>query len=570
MKKLLFTVFVFLLIATGNTTYAQYHITSHSCGIVLDSMFCIPDGFTTHISGYTSGLTLKTYFGDGTSGTQTVTAGASGTGIASFSHGYTFAGTYTVKEVLFLGSTAIDSVSYSQNISGCRMLIFKTFLDSNGNCLFDNATEHPNRMPLKIAIDSNGYPFDTFITISGVYYSSNGHAGTVYKFTIITPGITMPCASGGVIYDTLSHYLTANTTKFVAVQCSSTGYDAAVYASNLTGRHSFWSKILASSTLCSPTGTATVTMHLNPKYNYVAANPTPTSVTGHTLVWNLNSLSINNPAYISVHGEVPGSWLTIGDTVLTSYSITPTAGDLDTTNNEVVIIDTVTGSFDPNDKDVMPKGLLPHGAGTKLTYAIRFENTGNDTAFNIHILDTLSNYLDARSLEVLGSSAAMNLSVLNLSGQNVVKFDFPGINLLDSSHHGLCDGMVMFTIKTRDGLPSGTQINNRAGIYFDYNDVVLTNTTTNTVASGVAVMEMSNALAELSIYPNPADDQLYIHSNEKTYRSFTICNSMGATLISDVVNGQDTKINIKALPAGVYYIRLTGDSNVVVKQFVKM
>ncbi|MBP6811684.1 MAG: hypothetical protein KA138_09190, partial [Saprospiraceae bacterium] len=56
-----------------------------------------------------------------------------------------------------------------------------------------------------------------------------------------------------------------------------------------------------------------------------------------------------------------------------------------------------TGSYDPNDKQGFPKGygsahyIRP---GTPLEYLIRFQNTGNDTAFTVRIVDTLSAWLD--------------------------------------------------------------------------------------------------------------------------------------------------------------------------------
>lgn len=131
--------------------------------------------------------------------------------------------------------------------------------------------------------------------------------------------------------------------------------------------------------------------------------------------------------------------------------------------------------------DVKPGGnILP---GTNLQYTISFENTGNDTAFNIYIMDTLSDDVNPQSLRVVGASAKMNISKYydNTIHHNIVRFDFPDINLLDSSHHDQCNGFVVFNIKAKSGLADGTNIPNYGGIFFDFNPVVMTDTVVNTV-----------------------------------------------------------------------------------------
>ena len=67
----------------------------------------------------------------------------------------------------------------------------------------------------------------------------------------------------------------------------------------------------------------------------------------------------------------------------------------------------IIGSFDPNDKQVIPQGLDSVGLtppGSRLQYLIRFQNTGNDTAFTVIIVDTLSSELDMSTFQVGNSS----------------------------------------------------------------------------------------------------------------------------------------------------------------------
>jgi hypothetical protein len=203
---------------------------------------------------------------------------------------------------------------------------------------------------------------------------------------------------------------------------------------------------------------------------------------------------------------------------------------------------------------------------------VAFENTGNDTAHNIYVMDTLSDHLDMNTLEVVAASAAMDIYSYNDGVNNIVKFDFPAIMLPDSSHPDFCHGLFFFKIKTKTGLADGTHIPNRVGIYFDYNDVVMTNTVTNikgcppVVVNGVAVI---SGYAKSVLYPNPGSNEVIIKTERGAYSSYTLCNSVGQEIMHGVINGTATQMNVKALPPGVYYVTLRGEQGREVLRFVK-
>src|SRR5205814_3315952 len=71
-----------------------------------------------------------------------------------------------------------------------------------------------------------------------------------------------------------------------------------------------------------------------------------------------------------------------------------------------------------------------------LEYTIQFENTGNAPAENIAVLDTLPANLDLKTLDIVASSAAMNLAIIKSGGYNIAKFDFPGIHLRSEERRG--------------------------------------------------------------------------------------------------------------------------------------
>ena len=155
-------------------------------------------------------------------------------------------------------------------------------------------------------------------------------------------------------------------------------------------------------------------------------------------------------------------------------SIMPTAGDYNLSNNSLTYCFPVVNALDPNAKEVYPMGNVD--SGQWLTYTIRFQNTGNAPAQNIYIIDTLSPYIDASTFQLLAYSA---LNLTQIFG-NVVRFNFPNINLPDSaSNEPASHGYVQFKVKLKAGAPSGVQVNNTAYIYFDLNPAVVTNTVSN-------------------------------------------------------------------------------------------
>jgi uncharacterized repeat protein (TIGR01451 family) len=232
----------------------------------------------------------------------------------------------------------------------------------------------------------------------------------------------------------------------------------------------------------------------------------------------------------------------------------------------------VKAGVDPNEMWVSPQGYI--SSGTQLLYTVNFENTGNDTAFNIYVMDTLSDFVDPKSLRIVFASNVMNVTkIYDNIEHNIIRFDFPNINLLDSSHHNQCNSMFSFTLNTLNGLPDGSVILNEAGIYFDINPVVMTNVVEDIIGSPESVPVIgggnNNSKDKVIIFPNPASDELTLKTTPNAYTSFTIINTLGQLVMEQEITGTQTVINVKSLPSGVYYISLRGDNVNSVEKFVK-
>ncbi len=144
----------------------------------------------------------------------------------------------------------------------------------------------------------------------------------------------------------------------------------------------------------------------------------------------------------------------------------------------------IVSSYDPNDKQVIPSGIgedhLIHLEDSLLSYKIRFQNTGNDTALFVSILDTLDiTHLDISSLTMTGSSHDYYVSVVD---SNVLRWTFENIMLVDSStNEAASHGFVQYKIRQNEENQIGDIIKNKAYIYFDYNEPIITNETALTI-----------------------------------------------------------------------------------------
>ncbi len=471
---------------TSSTCHSHFLPIVPAGSIIADSFYvsltrnCSGPLFRVVTNIPTASLNLRTYYGDGTSDYRSV-GGSYMFYADTFSHVYTTSGTYAVKHVLYLGSSAVDSVSYSYNYLQCHDIGLSMYYDANSNCIND-AGDMANIVPLQIAIDSNGVRIDTIPATSSAYYHAYGSTGDIYAFQLLPTTVLISCPSSGVLYDTLSSGY-GHDTLMAGLACSATtGYDMLVTATSpaRTNAQDFF--ISARNHYCT-SDSAVVTVHFSPRYYFSSAYPTPNYISGNTVKWYISHLSDISGSHPDFHLRVnapSGAFLTVGDTVHSDISITPIgSGDVDTSNNYVIEIDTVRASYDPNHVAVSPSGNILNG--TQLRYTVEFENDGNDTAHNIYVMDTLSDNLDVSTLHIVSATATMTTTVLYSGGHSILKFDFHGINLLDSSHHGLCTGMFVYDIKARTGLADGTLIYGHAGIYFDINPVVLTDSSRNRI-----------------------------------------------------------------------------------------
>jgi len=289
---------------------------------------------------------------------------------------------------------------------------------------------------------------------------------------------------------------------------------------------------------------------------FIQSVPPPSSIVGDTLGWSFSNLAFASHEDIQLTFKVD-SITPIGTYIVNNISASGIMPEFNSTDNVITDSSIVTGSFDPNDKSVLPAGLGPQGfvtaSDTAFNYTIRFENTGSDTAFMVTILDVLDADLDIATISPGLSSHNYTWDIFN---GNTLRIRFVNIYLPDTSHPNENKGFVCFSIRQKQGLQPGTLINNTAEIYFDFNVPVITNTVTNTIFNPLSVTE--NSGYDFRIYPNPANDKITLNCN-KQISKLVIYNIYGQAvkiISTDFHSNENTsyEINIADLSSGVYFV----------------
>ncbi len=293
---------------------------------------------------------------------------------------------------------------------------------------------------------------------------------------------------------------------------------------------------------------------------------------GNTATWHIDSLAPFQSITIS--------FITANPTV--SFIINNPTGTIDyalsVTNPSVLYSSNhsfnLLCSYDPNFKEVNPPGVGFQNhtlQNTPFEYTLHFQNMGNDTAFHVLVTDTLSSILNPETFEYIAASHTVNITRIG----NILKFDFPEINLLPKSmNEPLSQGFVKFRIKTFENLPDYTVLTNTANIYFDFNPPVITNTSLNTLVYelDVNVDELSNLNNQVLIYPNPAKNILTIDTQNISIENCIILNTLGQTVYNsanEINANHKIQLNISNLRAGVYFVKVRSSNGFYNAKFIK-
>ena len=199
-----------------------------------------------------------------------------------------------------------------------------------------------------------------------------------------------------------------------------------------------------------------------------------------------------------------------------------------------------------------------------LSYIIHFQNKGNDTAFKVIVMDTLSNNVDINSLKIINASHNYTLEIIQ---NKILKFTFNNIRLSYDTLNISSTGYVSYKIKPKTNLSSGNTIDNTAYIYFDYNEPIQTNTVQTQILLLSAIKTSKNSDGKLTIYPNPNNGIFTIGFENKQNETLQLkLVDITGTIIYQEYKQHNGKsefvINQTSLAKGIYWIQLTNGNEI--------
>ncbi len=434
----------------------------------------------------------------------------------------------------------------------CGTVNGTAYMDDNQNCVLTN---NETRVPQAVMqIEPGGY-FD--MTNAAGYYHANIPYGS-YTIEQAPSTVAEHCASAPIAFDLSAggNLVTHNFPDTALLP-----RDVWIDLASSPARPGFQTSLhlgVQNATL-GGTGNITITLTFDPVLTYLSATPAAT-VMGNTITWNTAQLNSFAHRSVSASFQVPADVGLIGTDLLNSATVSIVQPEVELTNNSTTNTRTVTGSYDPNAKEVITSSGVSNefyviDEDEWLDYTIQFQNTGNDTAFFVVITDTLPSTLDPLTFRF---GARSHPCIVDMMGQGVLRFAFPNILLPDSNvNEPGSHGFVKFRIQPRLPILPGTVIENIANIFFDYNPAIITEPSTLTAEFSTSVGHPSTSSGrQLTLAPNPASDRLRVSIDQGSIARFRILSIEGREVQSSTLQQRSVDLDVHDLPAGAYILEV--------------
>lgn len=452
-----------------------------------------------------------------------------------------------------------------------------TYQDLNGNCLMGSADGQVNNIPVQL-YDSTGV-IKTYYTLnngaynyildSGAYTVSIDTSGKPFTFNCNDPGLdsTFTLTSFDPLAENINFEIACKPGFDVGVQSI---HNTAIAFPGMphqlqvaAGNISLWNNLNCASGI---SGSVVITVNGPVTYDSIPVNAlVPSNIVNNTFTYNVADFGILNLNAFAIWFTTNTTAQT-GNSVCVSVEVITSASDNDTTNNYQTFCYNVRNSYDPNDKQVFPVTVAPP-YNDYFTYTIRFQNTGSAPAQNVRIIDSLDNKLDLSTFEIINYSHPNTSTLIN----NVATFRFPSIQLPDSATNPEgSKGFIQYKIKPILNLSLGTQINNTADIYFDFNSPITTNNALSIYSntSGLSNLAFENSVC---IYPNPSKGIYKLRFDKSNFseKNIEIINSIGERIFQFATKNNSETINLSLQPAGIYFLSVRTNGNLFNLKIVK-
>lgn len=198
--------------------------------------------------------------------------------------------------------------------------------------------------------------------------------------------------------------------------------------------------------------------------------------------------------------------------------------------------------------------------------------------YEVNQLERLGDELFASSATLMYHSSDNGLNWSPASSGLV-----PGMNIMDMATQGnylyvatLAGGYVQHTDSSSfrlitGGMPMGGYMSNAVAVNNEYVAFGTVSDGLWYAGSGLITSMAKNELPEISLYPNPVNDQLKIEIQGSVMGSITLSvyNPQGMIIDQEIISSETTIVSTSHLPAGIYFIRISYGQSVLVEKLIK-
>jgi len=441
----------------------------------------------------------------------------------------------------------------------------KVFFDNNGNCQPDVSEGEVKTAFIRVK------PLDYLVSVgdSGKYII-NCDTGNITLEVVPSPTKSLPvtCPPSGIF-----------TTKFTGtnnmaqvnfgVDGNALFSDAGLEIIGHSGfrvRHGEKSEYTL---LVSNWGTLPLSnlgLSLNIPDNVLDFSSTNATITGTQAKWTIPNLGVNESVKINFSLRNNPVKYKIGDSLkfFSFLTISPKS-DIDSIDNRRWMVQRIVGAYDPNQKTSWPEKIVKVGT-RELRYHIEFENTGNDFARRAEVIDSIDKKLPLHEMVFVSSSHSDKMRIIVKN--NVIHWVFEGINLAGATPEKKGGtGYITFKAKIIDNWPTNYTINNKAYIFFDYQDPIVTNVAwVSQKDTTVDIPILINTKEAFKVYPNPANQSLTVENKSESFIKAEILNILGQKVKAfELSSKQSFTLPMEDLAIGIYFLTTNGFG---IKKFV--
>ena len=318
-----------------------------------------------------------------------------------------------------------------------------------------------------------------------------------------------------------------------------------------------------------------VVLHYDGKLGGLKAFPTPDENIGDSAVWLVTDLFAGEERKITCVFEINDK---TAEVISLSAAIALEEEEEITIDNQSELVQNLNdGEYDFKKEILGTIGDTAYinDSTDEIEYQISFANYTSDTIFNVYVIDTIRLNHSLSIIQTTGASHyVVGEAFPGLIGEDlgIIVWTFPNINLLPNPDHNpeivAHKGFVSFRLGLNKNLDQGTVIKNRANVVFDYYEEEATNWVYSIVNNQLVSTGTLLKLDDLSIYPNPVKDELFIALDKPAKYTLKVYAMNGQSMSVDQTSFHS--ISTSSYPPGMYVLHLELEGQVYTKRFIKL